>query len=123
MRVFNVKVRLILKEKLDREFESHYTMKLIAVDGGQSPKTGSTIVTINVIDANDNKPKFVNGSNFDVIVAENTPPGSLVCRLQAVDADEGINGMVDYSLGAQSPAGQSFAINKTTGELVVRVSD
>jgi len=123
--LLSVQVRLILKEKLDRETESRYTLKLIAVDGGPNSMTGSAIITINVLDSNDNKPKFVGGPNLEVSVVENTPPGTIVVRVKAVDIDEGLNGLVEYSLAAStlsSPAGQTFLIRNNTGELVVRVS-
>jgi hypothetical protein len=117
-------VRLILKEKLDRETESQYTMTLIAVDGGPNARTGSTTITVNVLDSNDNKPKFVGGPNFEVSVLENTPPGTVVLRLQALDIDDGLNGQVEYSFAGStlnSQAGQVFTVRNSTGEILVRV--
>lgn len=119
-----VQVRLILKEKLDRETEAVYTMRLIAVDGGPNPKTGSTTVQINVLDSNDNKPKFVGGTSFNVSIVENTAPGTVILRIKAVDGDDGPNGQIAYSFARStlnSAAGQAFTMRNNTGEIVVQV--
>jgi len=42
-------VKLLLKEKLDRESESEYRMQLFAVDGGADAMTGTAMVTVYVI--------------------------------------------------------------------------
>jgi len=101
-------------------------MRLIAVDGGPQPKTGTTSITVNVIDFNDNKPVFVGGPVFEVNVVENTPPGTVIIRLEAHDADEGRNGEVRYSFAPStlaSPAARVFHIRNDTGELTVKVRD
>jgi Cadherin domain len=98
---------------------------LIVVDGGPNARTGTATININVLDSNDNKPKFVGGPNFEVNVVENTPPGTVVLRLQAVDIDDGLNGQVEYSFAGStlsSQAGQVFTIRNNTGEILVRVS-
>jgi len=52
-----VEIKLILKEKLDREVEAQHRLKLIAIDGGPIARSGVAIITITVLDSNDNKPK------------------------------------------------------------------
>ena len=92
--------------------------------GGPQAKTGTTSVLVNVIDSNDNKPEFVGGPTFEVSVTENTPPGTVVVRLEAHDADEGLNGQVRYGFAPStlsSPAVRVFAIRNDTGELSVKV--
>jgi len=51
-------VRLLLRERLDRESVNEYRLKLVAVDGGQPPRSASINVTVRVLDANDNDPVF-----------------------------------------------------------------
>jgi len=55
-------LRLVLRERLDRELEDGYLVTVLAVDGGDPPKTGSVTVNISVLDANDNNPQFDNSS-------------------------------------------------------------
>jgi len=119
-----VQVKLILKEQLDRETQVQHRMTLVAVDGGPHAKTGTTSIIVNVIDSNDNKPVFVGGPTFEVNVVENTPPGTVIIRLEAHDADEGPNGQVLYSFAPStlnSPAVRVFSIRNDTGELTVKV--
>jgi len=119
-----VQVKLILKEQLDRESQVQHRMTLIAADGGPQPKTGSTLIVVNVIDSNDNKPTFVGGPTFEVSVVENTPPGTVIIRLEASDADEGPNGQVRYSFAPStlnSASAQVFSIRNDTGEILVKV--
>ena len=106
-------MKLILKEHLDRERQVQHRMTLIAVDGGPQAKTGTTSILVNVIDSNDNKPVFVGGPTFEVSALENTPPGTVIIKLEARDADEGINGQVRYSFAPStlnSPAVKVFYI-------------
>ena len=93
-------------------------------DGGPQAKTGTTSIVVNVIDSNDNKPVFVGGPTFEVNVVENTPPGTVIIRLEANDADEGLNGQVHYRFAPStlnSPAVRVFSIRNDTGELTVKV--
>ena len=55
-------LRLVLRERLDRELEDRYVVTVLALDGGDPPKTGSVVVNISVLDANDNNPQFDNSS-------------------------------------------------------------
>jgi len=45
---------------------------VLAVDGGDPPKTGSVVVNISVLDANDNNPQFDN-SSYEVAVSVYRP--------------------------------------------------
>ena len=92
--------------------------------GGPQAKTGTTSILVNVIDSNDNKPVFVGGPTFEVSVVENTPPGTVIIRLEARDADQGVNGQVSYSFAPStlnSPAAKVFSIRNDTGQLTVKV--
>jgi len=55
-------LRLVLRDRLDRELEDRYLVTVLAVDGGDPPKTGSVEINITVVDANDNNPQFDNSS-------------------------------------------------------------
>ena len=63
-------MKLLLKEKLDRESESEYRMRLFAVDGGgPDAMTGTAMVTVHVMDVNDNRPRF-SKPLYEVLVVE-----------------------------------------------------
>ena len=54
-------VKLQLRGKLDRETQSEYRLKLIAVDGGKPvARTGTMTIVVAVLDSNDNRPEFTN---------------------------------------------------------------
>ncbi|XP_004872652.1 protocadherin-19 isoform X2 [Heterocephalus glaber] len=87
---------LVVEKSLDRETQSHYSFRIIALDGGDPPRLGTVGLSIKVTDSNDNNPVF-SESTYSVSVPENSPPNTPVIRLNASDPDEGTNGQVIYS--------------------------
>ena len=81
--VWNVntsKLCLCVKEKLDRELEPTYKLNLIARDGGIESNTGSITVIVNVLDENDNDPRFER-SVYDVTIPEDTLVSSRIIKV------------------------------------------
>ncbi|XP_008325156.1 protocadherin alpha-2-like isoform X8 [Cynoglossus semilaevis] len=116
-----VSAELVLQKALDREKNPVVALVLTVVDGGRPPKSGSLKLTVNVIDVNDNIPKF-SKSLYKVRVRENATPGSFVIKLNATDLDEGLNSKIQYSLiqrGNTDPSGL-FHLNPDTGEITVK---
>jgi len=70
-------------------------LTLYAIDGGDPPRTGSILVDVAVLDANDNRPEFER-SVYEVRVPESTPIGSVLVQVRAKDRDAGLNGNVRY---------------------------
>ncbi|EMP32162.1 Protocadherin-10 [Chelonia mydas] len=98
---------LVLDKPLDREQQAVHRYVLTAVDGGQpQQRTGTALLTIRVLDSNDNVPAFEQPV-YTVSLPENSPPGTLVLQLNASDPDEGQNGEPVYtvSLPENSPPG------------------
>ncbi|KAM8752388.1 protocadherin-19 isoform 3-T3 [Rhynchonycteris naso] len=87
---------LVVEKNLDRETRSHYSFRIVALDGGDPPRMGTVALNIKVTDSNDNNPVF-SKSIYEVSVPENSPPNTPVIRLNASDPDEGNNGLVVYS--------------------------
>nr|XP_033783343.1 protocadherin alpha-4-like isoform X3 [Geotrypetes seraphini] len=114
-------LELRLLKALDREQRSVHQLTLTATDGGAPKRTGTTQITIQVRDANDNPPVF-DHSSYKVKMLENTPLGSLVIQLNATDLDEGENGDVVYSFTNLTLAvgKQLFSIDPNTGEIRVQ---
>ncbi|XP_076395319.1 cadherin 99C isoform X2 [Megachile rotundata] len=91
--------RLQLLEPLDRDDEnlSHVVFQL-SCTVKQTNKKRTIPVIVRVSDINDNKPKFIN-TPYETTVPELTPVGSTIFKnVVAVDADAGVNGIVEYSI-------------------------
>jgi len=73
-------VRLVLDGRLDRESESQYRLRLIAVDGGEPARSGSVDLIITVTDSNDNRPEFTS-AEYQATVAEDAPVGTVVVQV------------------------------------------
>uniref|UniRef100_A0A672FLX7 Cadherin domain-containing protein n=1 Tax=Salarias fasciatus TaxID=181472 RepID=A0A672FLX7_SALFA len=112
---------LILKRNLDREQQSVHNLILTAVDGGTPARSGTASVIVRVLDMNDNAPKFEK-TNMSVKILENSPIGSLVIDLDAIDLDEGSNSEITYtySLYTQEKTQDTFNLNPATGEITVK---
>ncbi|XP_057177609.1 protocadherin beta-7-like isoform X37 [Triplophysa rosa] len=110
---------LVLEQVLDREQQKEIDMVLTATDGGTPQRSGTAVIHITVLDANDNVPVF-SQSVYKVTLPENTPPGTSVITVSATDADEGPNGEVSYEFSRISDkAAKLFSIDKITGQVVV----
>ncbi|KAL3265830.1 hypothetical protein HHI36_010026 [Cryptolaemus montrouzieri] len=94
---------------IDREQISTYSLTIVAHDG---LSFGKTVVTIVILDLNDNKPVFVR-DNGDIKIPENLAVGQEVYLARARDMDAGINSKVSYSL-SYNPNNQ-FRISEATG--------
>lgn len=57
----------------------------------------STTLEINVLDENDNDPKFEPGSCYTLAIPENQQT-TFVHTIKATDADEDVNGEILYSI-------------------------
>uniref|UniRef100_A0A8C3SPD9 Cadherin domain-containing protein n=1 Tax=Chelydra serpentina TaxID=8475 RepID=A0A8C3SPD9_CHESE len=104
--------------QLDYELSKEYTLRIRAQDGGRPPLSNiSGLVTIQVLDVNDNAPIFVS-TPFQSTVLENVPLGYSVLHVQAIDADSGDNARLQYALLEAGPR-FPFAISNSTGWIVV----
>nr|XP_036871895.1 protocadherin alpha-5-like [Manis javanica] len=113
-------LELVLKKTVDREETEEYRLLLIAIDGGKPELTGTVQLLIKVLDANDNAPEF-DKSIYNVRLMENTPNGTLVIKLNASEADEGINKEIVYRFSnlVLDNVKSKFIINSNSGEITV----
>ncbi|XP_051936529.1 protocadherin gamma-A12-like isoform X1 [Hippocampus zosterae] len=91
-------VELVLENKLDREKQSEMNLLLTALDGGSPQMSGTVVIHVTVLDANDNSPVF-SQAVYKASLPENSPPDTIVIKVSATDADEGVNGDVTYNVG------------------------
>ncbi|XP_064481266.1 protein dachsous-like [Ornithodoros turicata] len=104
---------LYIKEMLDREAVDHYALTVEAVDNGAPPLTATATVHVQVLDVNDNDPKF-DLTVFEFEVRENVEKGHHVGTVSAHDKDLGNNAALRYTLVS---ANESFQVNPITGEI------
>jgi protocadherin-16/23 len=100
-----------LAKPLDRETSARHKMTITATDNGLPQLSASSTLVINVLDANDNDPKF-SKSSYEFQVEENRKAGAFVGKIAATDVDLGENAVVRYNL---FPSNTSFNINPVTG--------
>lgn len=111
---------LVLEKELDREEEPELRLTLTALDGGAPPRSGTAQVLIEVVDINDNAPKFQQPT-YRVQIPENSPTGSLVLTVSANDLDSGDYGKVLYALSQPSEdISKTLEVNPVTGEIRLR---
>lgn len=129
--------------ELDREKEDKYVLTVVARDNGQDKKLSSSVsVEVQVLDVNDNAPKFfaydellewkhpeadeLSNHNFESVMmmpiykatlAENAPIGTIVTKVYANDSDfiGNGNGLILYSLPQRKNQLNLFAIDSKEG--------
>jgi len=107
-----------VKNQLDREEVQRYQFHVAAADKGVPSKTGTATVVVNVLDRNDNDPKFMlSGYSFSVI--ENMTPLNPVGVVTVTDADEGENARVRLYV---EPDNGKFVIQNGTGTILSSIS-
>ncbi|XP_063353700.1 protocadherin gamma-A11-like isoform X40 [Pelmatolapia mariae] len=113
------KVELVLENTLDREKQSEMNLLLTALDGGSPQRSGSVVIHVTVLDANDNAPVF-SQAVYKASLPENCPLDTTVIKVSATDADERLNGDVTYDLSHVSDDDINvFSIDPKTGEIKV----
>uniref|UniRef100_A0A8C2PJT5 Cadherin-related family member 1 n=1 Tax=Capra hircus TaxID=9925 RepID=A0A8C2PJT5_CAPHI len=102
---------ITLIEELDREREDEIEA-IISISDGLNLVAEK--VTILVTDANDEAPRFIQ-EPYVVQVPEDTPSGSSLARVRAVDRDTGSAGSVTYFL--KNPHPSEFSVDRHSGVL------
>ena len=114
---FQSAVRIILNSPLDRELVDSYTVQVTATRT-DPPEMATTTLTVNIGDINDNTPRFIDSRDAVIFVRENTPVSTVITRVNATDADIGVNGQIHYII-VNSLLTLPFRINGTSGEIRV----
>ncbi|XP_068596715.1 protocadherin gamma-A2-like [Brachionichthys hirsutus] len=110
-------VEMVLQKPLDREKDEQISLVLTAVDGGEPQMSGTMLIVITVLDANDNAPVFTQPT-YKATVTENSPKGTFVAAVKASDADHGSNGKVTYSItNTLDNVLEVFDVNEENGEV------
>ena len=110
--------KIVTARKFDRELKSEQAISLKCRDRGSSPQVSITNIVVQILDRNDNAPKFEEDV-YSVVIAENNPVGATVMRVRANDPDTGDNGKVRYSV--ETKAKRLVDIDENTGEITAQV--
>ncbi|KAJ7997632.1 hypothetical protein DPEC_G00214140 [Dallia pectoralis] len=102
--------------KLDRENVPAYNLKAFAVDRGVPPLKAAVDVQVSVLDVNDNAPVFEKDELY-VYVTENSPVGSTVARIAAMDPDEGTNAQILFQI-VEGNVPEVFQLDMFSGDLI-----
>ncbi len=102
---------LTLTSELDREAQNPLSLIVAAIDQGIPQLQDTLVVTINLLDINDQAPIFQQSKYF-FEVEENAQLETSVGTVIAIDKDEGSGGIVTYYLQESST---HFAINNSSG--------
>uniref|UniRef100_A0A8D3EG72 Cadherin domain-containing protein n=1 Tax=Scophthalmus maximus TaxID=52904 RepID=A0A8D3EG72_SCOMX len=113
-------IELVLDKELDREKQGEMNLLLTALDGGSPQRSGTVVIHVTVLDANDNAPVF-SQAVYEASLPENSPPDTLVVTVSATDADEGLNGDVTYEFGhVTEDVKKVFSIDRKNGKIKVK---
>ncbi|KAG7314164.1 hypothetical protein KOW79_022660 [Hemibagrus wyckioides] len=106
---------LVLCDTLDRETTETYLLTVTVMDRGVPRLNSSTIVSVTVLDINDNEPVF-SSLEYYVQVSENNQLSTFLVLVSAQDLDLGPNGTVRYDIISGNSKGL-FQLDYQTGTL------
>ncbi|XP_041929704.1 protocadherin alpha-C2-like isoform X15 [Alosa sapidissima] len=111
---------LVVSTPLDRERVPEYDITFTVTDRGTPQLSDNETITVELLDVNDNVPRF-NQTFFTIPVTENNAPGALLAALTAVDPDLHENQYLVYFIIEKEIANTSmsmlFSINPENGNL------
>lgn len=111
------------KTSLDREQQGTYQLWIEAIDGGEPALSCVTMVTVLLLDVNDNPPivLFPQSNQSYMLVLPSTLPGTSITEVYAVDKDTGMNAVIAYSI-IKRKGGEpgSFDIDPETGNITLK---
>ncbi|NWI26619.1 PCD23 protein, partial [Sula dactylatra] len=105
---------------LDREIQERYSLTVMALDDGSPALSSTQVLTIIVLDVNDETPVFLK-QLYETAVHENQDPGEFVIKVEAVDRDAGLNSLLRYEI-LPGTGYEKFKMNSDSGELITTAS-
>lgn len=112
--------KVLLRNLLDREAVSQYSLVIVAVDAGSPTKTGSLTLHIEVMDANDNTPYFI-GEPYSVSLGRADTVGTYLATINGNDTDIAENALIEYFI-VSGDTSDTFYLNKDTGRVTTITS-
>ncbi|XP_061442206.1 protocadherin gamma-B4-like isoform X12 [Rhineura floridana] len=110
---------------LDRERTPQYNITITATDKGTPPLSTQKIISLEILDINDNAPTFLK-SSYSIYVPENNPSGASIFSVKANDPDVEQNSRITYSILNSNieelPISSYISINSETGTIYAQRS-
>ncbi|XP_065202017.1 protocadherin beta-11 isoform X2 [Planococcus citri] len=114
---------LVLRKPLDYESLPNFTITIRAQDQGNPPQYSDAIVYVNVIDADDQNPKFAD-DRYVATLPDHATQGTRLRisprEISAYDQDLGIKSPIYYSFNSEGSDYRYFDINRDTGSIFVK---
>ncbi|XP_041929696.1 protocadherin alpha-C2-like isoform X8 [Alosa sapidissima] len=111
---------LVVAKPLDREKVPEYDIIFTVTDRGSPQLSDNETITLELLDVNDNIPRF-NQTFYTIPVTENNSPGALLASITALDPDLHENQYLVYFIIEKEIANTSmsmlFSINPENGNL------
>ena len=99
-------------DRFDRELAPSYRFFVVASDHGQpTARSSSAEVIVDIVDVNDESPRFEH-QTYSLDVDENSPVGTEVGTVKAIDSDVGSFGHVTYTTTSDL-----FSVDSETGRI------
>ncbi|KAF3689058.1 Neural-cadherin Cadherin-N [Channa argus] len=107
---------IVTARRFDRERQREYSVTVTATDWAEEPLIGICQLTVQILDQNDNSPKFEN-LRYEYFLREDTLVGTSFLRVAAHDDDFGTNAAITYSMSLEQP--EYLRVNPVTGWVYV----
>lgn len=104
-------LRLKTKAPIDREETPFFVLTVQIEDGGNTSLSSTTQIRVNILDENDQTPRF-EPPDYSVAVSENVAVGTSVLQVKAFDSDTGTNAEIYYYF---KPEHDFFTVDAHTG--------
>nr|XP_056718417.1 protocadherin gamma-A12-like isoform X10 [Euleptes europaea] len=88
---------LVTSRTLDREQVAVYNITVTALDNGTPPLSASIVISLKILDTNDNPPFFLE-TVYTSYIMENNPRGASIYSVKADDPDWEENSRISYSI-------------------------
>ncbi|NWW10990.1 PCD23 protein, partial [Oreocharis arfaki] len=111
---------LTTAQLLDHEVQECYSLTVMALDDGSPALSATQVLTIIVLDVNDETPVFLK-QLYETAVHENQDPGEFVIKVEAVDRDAGLNSLLQYEI-LPGAGYEKFKMKSDSGELITAAS-
>lgn len=106
------------RSQMESSPENMYALTVLATDNGKPPMYSECLVNINIVDANNNSPKFEKNEYLSP-VPEEAQVGQRVLQVIAKDEfDYGVNSEIEYIITGGNGS-NNFKINKNDGWISV----
>lgn len=110
---------VLAQVSFDREDVSHYEFHVLAVDSGEVMRMSQCLVSLTILDEDDNPPLFEQAA-YVFSISENLPPRSSVGQVKATDRDLAPNNEFGYYIDLHNNAAYDFGVDRLTGVIYTK---